>query len=91
MSTLYTTKENKVSFRLTLDKKLYGGQIRPDYTNTINHWQVNVVSGAPVVKTIENKSRYKVVNLWRKLIGTYYQENYEYLIEIIVEDIKEVS
>jgi hypothetical protein len=34
----------------------------------------------------ENKSRWKIVNWWKKLVGTYYESGYIYTVKLIEDD-----
>jgi len=63
-------------FKLTLAKEMYGDQLGI---------KLQVLSD-PVPYSRERKSKWKIVNWWRKWRGTYYEEGYEYTVKIVEKE-----
>lgn len=62
-------------FKLALAKEMYGELLNKELT-------IQVIS-EPEPFTRENRSRWWVVNWWRKLMGTYYEHGYRYKMKLI--------
>jgi hypothetical protein len=40
----------------------------------------------PLPYTKENKSKWKLINWWRKLVGTYYESGYKYTVKVLTDE-----
>jgi hypothetical protein len=79
-------KENKPGidgkkFQLKLQHKMYADTIIPEGYE----WKVEVLS-EPEPYTKENKSKWKLINWWRKLVGTYYESGYKYTVKVLTDE-----
>lgn len=72
-------------FQITLDKGAYGAN--RILTATM---ELEVISD-PEPYTKEHKSKWKVINWYRKLVGTYWEHGYMYNVKIIEDEVKKES